>query len=52
MLPYYMNIYIQRACYIPNTDKIYVLFVHPGWVGLNTRTIKINEFPPFNYFNC
>ena len=28
--------YRCRDWYIFNMDKIYVIFAHPGWVGLNT----------------
>ena len=33
-------------------DKTYFLFPHPGWVGLNTSTKIINEFPPFSSYQC
>ena len=30
--------------------KMYFIFVHLGWVGLNTQTKIVNEFPQFSSF--
>ena len=51
LVPWYTDISILRAWCRPNMDKIWVLFFHPGWVGLNTYIKITNEFPPLNYFN-